>query len=132
MGTAFRVQGFLQALPVRKQTAKKEAQKTLASIKKLLYAYAYARPSVRLSFKVLRAKNEKANWNYGPKTGPSSLQDATAKIAGQEVAVQCELKSAASEPKLSASGVYAAYSIDAVLVKSNAGTTMKLFWIEVF
>ena len=131
VGTTFRVQGFLQALPVRQQTAKRGAQKTLASIKKLLYAYAYARPTVRLSFKVLRAKNEKANWNYGPKTGSSSLQDATVKIAGQEVAAQCESQSACSEPKLSTSGEQVSYSIDAVLAKSKAGRTWRHVLTEI-
>ena len=49
VGSTFRIQGFLQALPVRREVARKGASKTIVSIKKLLYNYAYARPSVRFS-----------------------------------------------------------------------------------
>lgn len=127
VGTTLRVQGFLQALPVRKQTAKKGAPKTLGSIRKLLYGYAFARPFVRISFKVLKAKNDKANWSYGPQPGPTSLKDATSKIAGKEVAGQCELRSMFSEPEEPGLAEQSPYSIDAVLVKANAGMSAVLF-----
>jgi DNA mismatch repair ATPase MutL len=127
VGTSFRIQGFLQALPVRKETAKKAAPKTLASIKKLLYSYAYARPSIRFAFKVLKAKNEKANWNYGPKVGSVSLQDATAKIAGQEVAAQCDLRSANLPQIISQSASERVFSLEAVIVRTDAGMSSVLY-----
>jgi hypothetical protein len=121
VGTTFRIQGFLQALPVRKDVAKKAAPKILTSIKKLLYSYAYARPSVRYAFKVLRANNERGNWSYAPKLGSTSLQDTATKIAGQEVAAQCEVRSAASQQTVPQSAAVEFYSVDAVLVKTDAG-----------
>lgn len=124
MGTTFRVEGFLQALPVRRQTAKKAAPKTLAAIKKLLHGYAFARPSVRIIFKILKAKSEKGNWTYGPKIGSSSLQDAVSKIVGQEVATHCELKSTSSQQNLSEEGNENGYSIEAILAKTDAGTSL--------
>jgi DNA mismatch repair ATPase MutL len=126
VGTSLRIQGFLQALPVRKEAAKKAAPKTLASIRKLLYSYAYARPSIRFAFKVLRARNEKANWNYGPKLGSISLQDATAKIAGQEVAAQCELRSANLPQTISQLTSENVFSVNAVIVRPDAGMSSVL------
>ena len=121
MGTTLRIRGFLQVVPVRKEAAKKAASKTLTCIKKLLYNYAFARPSVRFTLKVLRTNNEKANWSYGPKIGPISLQDTTAKIAGQEVAAQCELRSAELEQAVHQSAVGESYHVDAVLVRPDGG-----------
>jgi DNA mismatch repair ATPase MutL len=121
VGTTFRVQGFLKALPVRKEAAKKAAPKTLACIKKLLHNYAYARPSVRFALKVLRASNEKANWSYSPQIGSISLQDTTAKISGQEVATQCELRFADLQQTIPQSAAEGLYSMDAVVAKAQAG-----------
>src|SRR5204863_4421410 len=89
--------------------------------KKLLCNYAYARPSVRFSLRVLQANNERANWDYGPAIGTASIQDATAKIAGQEVAAQCELRSADFQQAVSQSAMRSFFSIDAVVVKTDAG-----------
>jgi hypothetical protein len=121
VGSTFRIQGFLQPLPVRREVARKGASKTILGIKKLLYNYAYARPSVRFALKVLQANNERANWGYGPSVAQASLQDATAKIAGQEVAAQCELKSADFQQTVPQSAAQDFYSIDAVIVKTDAG-----------
>lgn len=121
VGSTFRIQGFLQALPVRREVARKGASKTIVSIKKLLYNYAYARPSVRFALKVLQANSERANWSYGPSIGPATLQDATAKIAGQEVAAQCELRSADFQQTVLQSAAQDFYSIDAIIVKPDAG-----------
>ncbi|KAI4178567.1 MAG: hypothetical protein LQ346_007404, partial [Caloplaca aetnensis] len=62
VGTTIRVTEFLKGLPVRRQTALKDATKQLAKVKRTLQAYAFARPSVRLSLKVLKAKSDKNNW----------------------------------------------------------------------
>lgn len=127
VGTTFRVQGFLKPLPVRKEVAKKAAPKTLACIRKLLHSYAYARPSIRFALKVLRASNEKANWSYSPHVGSISLQDATAKISGQEVATQCELRSADLQQTIPQSAAEGLYSMDAIVAKAEAGMFTALY-----
>lgn len=119
VGTTVRVQDFLKLIPVRRQTVVKRTAKVLSDIKNLLHAYAFARPGVRLVFKVLKAKNEKANWSYGPKPGATTLEDAAAKIVGIEVATQCELKS--SKSILSDDCTRTLYTINTLLPKAEAG-----------
>ncbi|KAL8806627.1 MAG: hypothetical protein Q9200_004964 [Gallowayella weberi] len=88
VGTTVRITDFLKSLPVRRQTAIKESGKQLAKIKRTLQAYALARPSVRLSLKVLKAKSDKGNWVYAPKSD-ASVSDAAVKIVGKRVSDQC-------------------------------------------
>ena len=121
VGTTIRIQDFLKSIPVRKEAAKKAASKTLAGIKKLLCNYAFARPSVRFALKVLKADSEKANWSYSPNIGSTALQDVTAKIIGQEVAAQCELRSVELQHTAPTSSLEEKYSVDAVLVRSDVG-----------
>lgn len=80
---------FLKHLPVRKQTALKTAPKTLAKIKQTLQAYAIARPSTRLSLKVLKVKNDKGNWVYAPKAG-ASVPDAAMKVVDKNISAHCQ------------------------------------------
>ena len=91
VGTMVRVECLFKGLPVRKQTALKGASKCLAKTKRMLQSYALARPTVRFSLKVLKAKNEKDNWMYAPKTG-AEPSDAAFKVVGKDCAIQCELK----------------------------------------
>lgn len=63
--------------------------KTLAKIKQTLQAYAIARPAIRLSLKVLKAKSDKSNWMYAPKIG-ASVPDAAMKVVDKTVAGQCQ------------------------------------------
>ena len=88
VGTTVRVVDFLSHLPVRRQTALKTASKVLAKIKSVIQAYALARPKVRFSVKVLKAKNEKLNWLYAP-TGGGNVADAALKVVGQAAVAQC-------------------------------------------
>lgn len=74
---------------MRKQTAEKHASKCLVSIRKLLQAYALARPNVRLSMRVLKAKNGNLDFNYAPKTSGATVHDAAFKVVGTEPASQC-------------------------------------------
>lgn len=81
---------------MRRQAAEKTSAKTLAKIKRLLQAYALARPNLRLSLKVLKAKNEKSNWKYpknagvgNPKTAVSNLSAAMDAV-GKNVTDQCQ------------------------------------------
>ncbi|ETN37378.1 uncharacterized protein HMPREF1541_08369 [Cyphellophora europaea CBS 101466] len=96
VGTTVRVQDFLSNIPVRKQTALKAAGKILTNVRKLLFTYAFARPEARFTLKVLKGKNDKANWSYAPgSVGP--LQSETAsKVVGQDVAMQTKLHTIAS------------------------------------
>lgn len=80
--------GFLKKIPVRRQTAIKSAAKTLSRIKKLLQAYAMARPGTRLSLKVLNSKTDKDNWTYAPSL-TASIVDASRKVVGVETTGQC-------------------------------------------
>lgn len=91
-----RVENFLEYLPVRRQAVEKTSVKMQGKIKRLLQAYALARPNLRLSLKVLKAKNEKANWKYpkhtgvgNSKTGASNLS-AAIDVVGQNITDQCQ------------------------------------------
>ncbi|KAF2096682.1 hypothetical protein NA57DRAFT_42483, partial [Rhizodiscina lignyota] len=87
-GTTVRATQFLDTLPVRKQTALKNTSKELAEVRRLLQAYALARPTVRISFRVTKAKSEKGNFTYAPKTN-ASVEDAVFKVVGKDCASQC-------------------------------------------
>ena len=89
VGTTVRITELMKKLPVRRQTALKASAKSIAKIRRLLHAYAYARPSLRLSLKVLKAKNDKSNWIYAPACGDTVL-DAAIKIGGSKLVDQCQ------------------------------------------
>lgn len=101
----------------------KGATKTLFKIKKLLQAYAIARPSCRFSLKVLKAKNENSNWMYVPGT-QSEISDAASKVVGRDVCSGCSVQSVSSEPnaheeEMSTGGYY----LTALLPRPDAGNT---------
>ena len=91
VGTTVRIVDFLKTLPVRRQTALKTSARSLAKVKKLLQAYALARPSVRLSMKLLKAKDDKGNWIYAPQKA-DGIPEAAIKIVGKKLAEQCRWK----------------------------------------
>ena len=107
VGTTVRVTDFLKHLPVRRQTALKSVPKILAKIRSLLQAYALARPAVRFSLKVLKAKNEKLNWLYAPSSGAGGgkVVDAALKVVGQVAVAQCEWVSWSSDAGLRQDGL---------------------------
>ncbi|KAI9668878.1 MAG: hypothetical protein M1831_000948 [Alyxoria varia] len=88
VGTTIRLTDLFKNLPVRRQTALKATNKCLAKIKRTLQAYAFARPNTRFSLRVLKAKNDKANWMYVPKS-ETVIGDAAMKIVGKDCASQC-------------------------------------------
>ena len=96
VGTTVRVEKFLDTLPVRRQTAEKNSIKVLAKVKRLLQAYVFARPHLRFSLKVLKAKNDKGNWKYpkiagiGISKSKPSMFIAAKDIIGQKVTDQCQ------------------------------------------
>lgn len=90
VGTTIRVSDFLHSLPVRKQTAIKTTAKVLLAIRRVLHTYAFARPTVRFSFKVLKSKGETANWTYAPSLKTFTLHEIATKIVGKEVVAKCQ------------------------------------------
>ncbi|KAK3719033.1 hypothetical protein LTR37_004597 [Vermiconidia calcicola] len=88
VGTTIKVIDFLKSHPVRKQVMLKGTEKTLKKVKETLQSYAFARPHVRYSLRVLKAKNDKGNWMYAPKPG-GNAEDAAFKIVGAACASQC-------------------------------------------
>lgn len=88
VGTTVKISDFIKANPVRRQVALKNVESCLKKIKRLLQAYAFARPHVRLSLQVLKAKNKKADWVYAPKLN-GNAEDAAFKIVGAACASSC-------------------------------------------
>lgn len=88
VGTTVNITDFIKSHPVRRQGALKDTEKCLKKIKQLLQSYAFARPAVRLSLRVLKAKTDKYNWTYAPKPG-GNAEDAAFKIVGAACASQC-------------------------------------------
>ncbi|KAJ4352851.1 hypothetical protein N0V95_003898 [Ascochyta clinopodiicola] len=74
---------------VRKQLAVKESTKCLTNIRRLMQAYALARPAIRFRLHVLKSKNGKADFVYAPGAG-ANVEDAALKIIGKECALECD------------------------------------------
>ena len=92
VGTTVQIDHFLSSFPVRKQLAEKNSTKNLTRIKSLLQRYALARPGLRVSLKVIKAKTSKVDWGYSPRTGLTEIPfrqlvlDAAIKIFGTKAA----------------------------------------------
>ncbi|OCT48964.1 DNA mismatch repair protein MutL [Cladophialophora carrionii] len=117
VGTTIRVQDFLMRIPVRKQSALKASTKTLEAIKSLLFAFAFARPEVRFSLKVPKAKNNKLNWTYAA-TPNQSLTETTTKIVGKELASVCAHHTITSDDCRATVGTD--WAISAMLISASA------------
>lgn len=107
----------------------------LTKIKRLLQAYALARPYLRLSLKVLKAKDRKGDWMY-PKSGALSASRlkasfyAATDIFGRKLMSQCEftcsswsstgdqIDEAISEPSASRDRLY---TLEAITAKRDCG-----------
>jgi len=112
VGTTIRLVELFNLLPVRKQTALKAATKSLTRIKRVMQAYALARPAVRFSLRILKAKNEKSNWLYAPKAD-ASVEDAAIKVVGKDCATQCVWHASNHE----------GYEIEALLPRGDANVS---------
>jgi DNA mismatch repair protein MutL len=88
VGTTVKITDFIKSNPVRRQVALKHTDQTLKRVKHIMQSIAFARPHVRFSLKVLKAKNDKSNWMYAPKVG-GNAEDAAFKIVGAACASQC-------------------------------------------
>lgn len=134
-----KIEKFLQNLPVRRQAAEKTSARMLVKIKRILQAYALARPHLRLSLKILKAKDRKGDWTY-PKTRALSASrleasfDAATDIFGKKLTSQCEMKfsswsstgkhigEATSKDLSSSSSRDEAYTLEAIMAKPDCGT----------
>ena len=101
----------------------------------MLQAYAFARPSVRLCLKVLKAKSDKGNWTYVPKPD-ANVPDAVVKILGKKVSDHCQWviwdsENGGAHSVLSVSGVSEqsinlniTYKIEAFVPKADGGESV--------
>ncbi|KAF5849937.1 hypothetical protein GGP41_005382 [Bipolaris sorokiniana] len=138
VGATVKVTGFFDYIPVRKQTVVKNAAKCLAKIRRLMQAYALARPSIRFRLRVLKAKNSNSDFSYAPRAH-ADVGDAILKIFGRDCAAQCDFTTAEADgfeiraflPKPTAvgsdiSGRSSFVAVDARLVSSNHGTIKQM------
>ncbi|CAG5172809.1 uncharacterized protein ALTATR162_LOCUS7529 [Alternaria atra] len=138
VGTTVKVTKFFELIPVRKQTARKNSAKLLAKLRRLMQAYALARPTIRFRLRVLKAKNNNGDFVYAPKTD-ANIEDAALKVIGKDCALQCDLTVLEADgfevhaflPKPGATGSKIAHqgafvSIDARPVSSSRGTTNQI------
>ncbi|KAF1359403.1 hypothetical protein EJ07DRAFT_77118, partial [Lizonia empirigonia] len=133
-----RVTKLLESAKVRKEMAAKGSAKWLARIRRLIQAYALARPAVRFRLHVFKAKNHKGDFIYAPKAN-ANVEDAALKIIGKECALQCDWtalemdgfelqaflpKPAAIETKIANQGAF--ISVDFRPVSPARGTLKKI------
>ncbi|KAF7958471.1 hypothetical protein EAE96_002015 [Botrytis aclada] len=85
-GTTVCVMNLMSKLPVRKQTALKEAPRTIGKIQELIRRYALARISVKLTLKIV--KGTKGAWSYSPRPN-IAIKDSVSLVVGREAALQC-------------------------------------------
>ncbi|KAF7915789.1 uncharacterized protein EAE98_009334 [Botrytis deweyae] len=85
-GTTVCVMNFMSKLPVRKQTALKEAPRIIGKIQELIRRYALARLSVKLTLKIV--KGTKGAWSYSPRPN-IAIKDSVSLVIGREAALQC-------------------------------------------
>ena len=125
---------------MRKQEIEKAPIKILSKIKKTLQSYALARPHIKFSLKVLKAKNEKGNWMYSPKLGAMQglkgdaiTVHAVTDLFGRKLMDQCQWTSSAwsrtgeqieattAERIESSAEAQEVYCFQAILAKSEGG-----------
>ena len=141
VGTTVRVEKYLQNLPVRRQAAEKTSAKMLAKVKRMLEAHALARPHLRLSLKILKAKDRKGDWTY-PRGGvlcASRLEasfNAATDIFGRKLTGQCEsvvstwlgtgeqIDEAMGEQMGAGASRDEAYTLEATVAKKDCGISL--------
>jgi len=110
----------------------------LAKIRRLMQAYALARPTIRFRLRVLKAKNSNGDFVYAPKAD-ANIEDAVLKVMGKDCALHCAWtaleangfevhaflpKPGASGPKIAHQGTFV--SIDARPVSNSRGTIKRI------
>ena len=123
-----RIVDYLKNIPVRRQSAMKTTAKTLVKIKRALQAFALARPKVRFSLKVLKAKTEKDNWIYAPKA-EATTADAATKVVGKKVTDQCEWMSWSTLDAKVQGAKQDIYRFECLLPRPNCGPYPRPMWV---
>lgn len=85
-----KISKFFEHTPVRKQNAIKNSTKVLSKIRRLVKAYALARPNIRLHLRILKAPTNKGDFTYAP-TLNSNIKDAVIKVISKDCALECDL-----------------------------------------
>lgn len=98
VGTAVKAVNIFSRTPVRKQFALKEAAKTITKIRELQHTYFFARPYMKLTYRIL---GHPRVWSCAPGPHPS-LREVTLQIFGSDLVSQCVAKTylAAAETRL--------------------------------
>ncbi|PTB78102.1 hypothetical protein M440DRAFT_1184635 [Trichoderma longibrachiatum ATCC 18648] len=86
VGTTVQVTKLFENMPPRKQYTLKNSAKYIHSTKDLLKGYAFARPDVRLSFKVLGEAT--SCWSYAP-TCAAGVKEAAVQMFGAALTNSC-------------------------------------------
>ncbi|PTB69911.1 hypothetical protein BBK36DRAFT_1110711 [Trichoderma citrinoviride] len=86
VGTTVQVAKLFENLPPRKQYSLKNSAKYIQSTRDLLRGYAFARPDIRLSFKVLGEAT--SCWSYAP-TCAAGVKEAALQMFGVALANSC-------------------------------------------
>lgn len=121
VGTTVSVAGLYNHLPVRKQTATKDALKSLVKVKQLLHAYALARPHIRLSFRTTGGGNRQT-FSYSPRP-EAGVKEAIVQIFGIELASQCLINTVCTRPNNESDEITEGnqkFIIEAVLPRKDA------------
>lgn len=79
---------------------------------------------MRLSFKVLKAKNEKSAWAFAPGKSADLLSEVATKIIGKDVADQCIQDHAQSDD--GESGNF--WQLDALVISPKSGQSSMSLW----
>ncbi|TFB04405.1 PMS1-like protein [Trichoderma ghanense] len=86
VGTTVQVTKLFENMPPRKQYSLKNSAKYIQSTKDLLKGYAFARPDIRLSFKVLGEAT--SCWSYAPTCG-KGVKEAALQMFGAALVNNC-------------------------------------------
>jgi DNA mismatch repair protein MutL len=86
VGTTVAVTKLFENLPPRKHHVLKNGKKGVTQIQKLLKAYAFAQPSIKMSLKIVG--DSKPAWSYAPQH-PNPNREAILQILGTDVLANC-------------------------------------------
>lgn len=125
VGTAVKVTDLFARIPVRRQVALKEISKTTSKIRDLIHSYAFARPQIKLTLRVIN--QSKAVLSYSP-GNHGNIKQAALQLFGAEFVSQCIEKrfntaqESTNAPTSGLGGVFkvrekGSYTIEALLPK---------------
>ncbi|PSR90457.1 histidine kinase-like ATPase [Coniella lustricola] len=117
VGTTVSVRQLFKQLPVRRRLGLKDATRTASNIKQMLYAYAMARPRVRLRFKILGLGTQQS-WCYSPRP-QANIKEAVIQVFGAETMSQFVAETISSMPNQANDGTEdeQEFVIEAILPK---------------